>query len=120
MLAALSPAETQILRLVFLLKEGTVRDVCKKLPSDRNIAYATVQTLLRRLKKKGYIDCYKRGKSHVFYPVIKQDAVVRKSVRDFLERLFGGDPVPLLQHLAEHEDIDTSDIEDLKKLINKK
>jgi predicted transcriptional regulator len=119
-LAALSPAETQILRLVYQLKEGTVRDVCNKLPSDWKIAYATVQTLLRRLKKKGYVNFYKKGKSHVFYPIIKKDKVIKKSVSDFLEQLFGGDPIPLLQHLAEHEDIEASDIENLKKLLNKK
>ena len=48
-LPALSPSETEILRLVWQLDKATVQDICNKLPTKRKIAYATVQTLLRRL-----------------------------------------------------------------------
>ena len=117
-LPALSPSETEILRLVWQLDKATVQQVCDKLPARRKIAYATVQTLLRRLEKKGYIKHHNRGKAHVFFPAVKQEAVIKRSVRDFLERLFGGDPVPLLQYLARHGKINTEDVEKLKQLVN--
>lgn len=117
-LPALSPSETEILRLVWQLGQATVQQVCDKLPSRRKIAYATVQTLLRRLEKKGYIKHHNHGKAHVFFPAVKQEAVIKRSVRDFLERLFGGDPVPLMQYLAQHGKINTEDIEKLKQLVN--
>jgi len=119
-LPAVSPAETEILRIVWQLDKATVQEVCDKLPARRKIAYATVQTLLRRLEKKGYLKHRIRGKAHVFFPAVKAEAVIKRSVGDFLERLFGGDPVPLMQYLAEHGKIDTNDIEKLKKLIDKK
>ena len=119
-LPALSPAETEILRLVWLLDQATVQNVCDKLPARRKIAYATVQTLLRRLEKKGYLKHRIRGKAHVFFPAVKAEAVIKRSVGDFLERLFGGDPVPLMQYLAEHGKIDADDIESLKQLADKK
>ena len=115
-LPALSPSETEILRLVWQLDKATVQEVCDKLPARRKIAYATVQTLLRRLEKKGYIKHSNRGKAHVFFPAVKQEAVIKRSVRDFLERLFGGDPIPLMQYLAQHGKINTEDVEKLKKL----
>ncbi|MHC4206586.1 MAG: BlaI/MecI/CopY family transcriptional regulator [Planctomycetota bacterium] len=117
-LPALSPSETEILRLVWQLDKATVQQVCDKLPARRKIAYATVQTLLRRLEKKGYIKHHNRGKAHVFFPAVKQEAVIKRTVRDFLERLFGGDPVPLMQYLAQHGKINTEDVEKLKKLVN--
>jgi BlaI family penicillinase repressor len=117
-LPALSPSETEILRLVWQLGQATVQQVCDKLPTRRKIAYATVQTLLRRLEKKGYIKHHNQGKAHVFSPAVKQEAVIKRSVRDFLERLFGGDPVPLLQYLAQHGKINTEDVEKLKQLVN--
>lgn len=116
-LPALSPSETEILRLVWQLDKATVQQVCDKLPARRKIAYATVQTLLRRLEKKGYIKHHNRGKAHVFFPSVKQEAVIKRSVRDFLERLFGGDPVPLMQYLAQHGKINTEDVEKLKQLV---
>ncbi|MFZ2147413.1 MAG: BlaI/MecI/CopY family transcriptional regulator [Sedimentisphaerales bacterium] len=119
-LPALSPAETEILRLVWQLDKATVQDVCDKLPAKRKIAYATVQTLLRRLEKKGYLQHDIRGKAHVFFAAVKSENVIKRSVNDFLDRLFGGDPIPLMQYLAEHGKIDASDIEKLKRLADKK
>ena len=119
-LPALSPSETEILRLVWQVGKATVQEVCDSLPARRKIAYATVQTLLRRLEKKGYLKHRIRGKAHVFFPVVKKDAVIKRSVGEFLERLFGGDPVPVLQYLAEHGEIKAKDVERLKRLIDKK
>ncbi len=119
-LPALSPSETEILRLVWQLNRATVQDVCNKLPAKRKIAYATVQTLLRRLEKKGYLKHRIRGKAHVFFAAVKSENVIKRSVNDFLDRLFGGDPIPLLQYLAEHGKIDAGDIEKLKRLAGKK
>ncbi len=119
-LPALSPSETEILRLVWQLDKATVQEVCNKLPAKRKIAYATVQTLLRRLEKKGYLKHRNRGKAHVFFAAVKSENVIKRSVNDFLDRLFGGDPIPLMQYLAEHGKIDADDIEKLKRLAGKK
>ncbi|MCJ7674490.1 MAG: BlaI/MecI/CopY family transcriptional regulator [Sedimentisphaerales bacterium] len=118
-LPALSPSETEILRLVWQVGKATVQEVCDSLPARRKIAYATVQTLLRRLEKKGYLKHDIRGKAHVFSPAVKQEAVIKRSVGDFIERLFGGDPIPLMQYLAEHGKIGAEDIEKLKRLVSK-
>jgi len=115
-LPALSPSETEVLRLVWQLEKATVQDVCEKLPAKRKITYATVQTLLRRLEKKGYLKHSVDGKAHVFSAAVKREQVVKRSVGEFLDRLFGGDPIPLMQYLAEHGKINADDIDRLKKL----
>lgn len=117
-LAALSPAETEILRIVWEADRATVQDVVNRLPAGRKIAYATVQTLLRRLENKGYLRHDNRGKAHVFFAAIRSQEVIKRTVADFVDRLFGGDPIPLVQYLAEHGKIDVDDIENLKALIN--
>ena len=115
----MSPSETEILRLVWQLGKATVQEVCNKLPARRKIAYATVQTLLRRLEKKGYLKHSNSGKAHVFSAAVKREHVVKRTVGDFLDRLFGGDPIPLMQYLAEHGKISIDDIEKLKRLTSK-
>jgi predicted transcriptional regulator len=119
-LPAVSPSETEILRLVWQVGNATVQEVCDKLPVRRKIAYATVQTLLRRLENKGYLKHELRGKAHVFSAAVKKEHVVKRSVGDFLDRLFGGDPIPLMQYLAEHGKFSADDIERLKQLAGKK
>ena len=118
-LKAMSPAETEVLRLVWQLGEATVQQVCDALPARRKVAYKTVQTLLRRLEEKGYLHHKIEGKAHIFAPAIQREQVVKRTVLDFLDRLFGGDPRPLMHFLAEDGRIDTEDIEELRKLIEK-
>jgi len=117
-LRAMSPAETEILRLVWQLGEATVQQIHESLPKGRKVAYKTVQTLLRRLEEKGYLTHKAQGKAHIFCSAVKREAVVKRTVQDFLNRLFGGDPKPLMHFLAREGRIDANDIEELKKLID--
>jgi len=116
---AVSPAETEILRLVWKLETATVKDICDALSDDRDVNYATVQTLLRRLEKKGYVRHELKGKAHVFSAAVKPEDVIKRTVGDFVERLFGGDPLPLMLHLADQSELEPADIKRLKKLIEK-
>lgn len=117
-LPPLSPSETEILRLLWQLQSGTVQAVCEALPSERTIGYATVQTLLRRLEKKGYITHTVEGKAHVFLPAVQKQRVIGTAVTSFLDKLFGGDPMPLIQYLAENNEISPEDIEKLRNIID--
>jgi predicted transcriptional regulator len=118
-LPALSPAETEVLRLVWQLESATVQDICDALSNDRTVTYATVQTHLRRLEKKGYVRHDEKGKAHVFSAAVKREQVIKRTVGDFVERLFGGDPLPLLLHLAGQSELKADDIQQLKKLIER-
>lgn len=118
-LPPLSPAETEILRLVWQLAAGTVQEVRRKLPRRRRIAYATVQTLLRRLERKGYVTHETKGKAHVFRPAARREEVIRRTVGDFVDRLFGGDPVPLLLHLADRTELSPQDVKRIREILNK-
>jgi len=117
-LRAMSPAETEILRLVWQLEAASGQGVCEALPPERKIAYKTVQTLLRRLEEKGYLQHKSEGKAHVFVPAVRREQVVRRTVLDFVDRLFGGDPKPLMQFLAQDGHLEAEDLDELKKLID--
>ena len=117
---AMSPAETEVLRLVWQSQEATVQQVYDALPASRNVTYVTVATLLRRLEEKGYLKHRVRGKAFVYVPGAKKEDVIRRTISDLVERLFGGNPVPLMQHLAQHSGITDEDIERLKGLAKKK
>ena len=117
-LAAMSPAETEILRIVWEQGGATVQQVFDALPESREITYATVQTLLRRLEKKGYLKHTRAGKAHVFSAAARKEEVISRTVGDFLNRLFGGDPLPLVQHLAEQGRITKADLDRLLALVD--
>jgi predicted transcriptional regulator len=116
----MSPAETEVLRLAWRFQEATVQQVYEALPANRKVTYVTVATMMRRLEEKGYLRHRLRGKAFVYVPAAKEEDVIRRTIGDLVERLFGGNPVPLMQHLAQHSGITDEDIERLKELAKKK
>jgi BlaI family penicillinase repressor len=117
---AMSPAETEVLRLVWEPKQATVQQVYDALPATRKVTYVTVATLLRRLEEKGYLKHRVRGKAFIYTPAVKKEDVINRTIGDLVQRLFGGNPVPLMQHLALHSEITEEDIERLRDLAKKK
>lgn len=117
---AMSPAETEVLRLVWESQKATVQQVYDALPSNRKVTYVTVATLLRRLEEKGYLKHRVRGKAFVYTPSAKKEEVINRTIGDLVQRLFGGNPVPLMQHLALHSEISDEDIKKLRDLAKKK
>ena len=116
-MAGLGAAESEVLSIVWELKEATVQQIWEKLPPGRPIASATVQTMLRRLRGKGYLKSRVVGKAHVFSPAIKRERVIARKVGDLLGRFFGGDAVPLVMHLAKSRQIDQEDLKRLQRLL---
>jgi BlaI family penicillinase repressor len=117
---AMSPAETEVLRLVWESQKATVQQVYDALPANRKVTYVTVATLLRRLEEKGYLKHRARGKAFVYTPAAKKEEVINRTIGDLVQRLFGGNPVPLMQHLALHSEISDEDIKKLRDLAKKK
>ena len=116
---AMSAAETEVLRLVWESQQATVQQVYDALPPNRRVTYVTIATLLRRLEEKGYLKHRLHGKAFIYAPAAKKEDVIRRTISDLVERLFGGNPVPLMQHLAQHSGISDEDIERLKELTKK-
>ena len=105
---AMSPAETEVLRLVWESKKATVQQVYDALPAKR------------RLEEKGYVKHRVQGKAFVYTSATKKEEVINRTIGDLVQRLFGGNPVPLMQHLALHSEITDEDIETLRDLAKKK
>ena len=116
-LIPLSRTETEILRIVWQLEKAAVQEVYDAFPRKRRVSFATVQTLLRRLEKKGYLKHTVRGNANIYHTAVNMESVLKKTVNDFLERVFGGDPVPLMLHLAKHGKLTSEDISKLVELI---
>src|SRR5271156_2963174 len=106
---SLSKSELEISRVLWRLGSAKVRDIVAALPPGRTLDFFTVQTYLRRLKAKGYLRTRREGRADVYFPAVKPASVIRQITTDFLQRTFGGEALPLMQHLI--EDTPLSDIQ---------
>ena len=116
--ASASKSELEIVRVVWSLGEAGVRDVLTALPADRKMDFSTVQTYLRRLHAKGYLRARRAGRNNLYRPAVKPTSVVGEVVDDLLERLFGGDAMPLVHHLIRERRLSDEEIEQLQQLLD--
>jgi BlaI family penicillinase repressor len=96
----LTPQELAIMKVVWRLKQATVRDVYEALRESRVIAYTTVMTMLKILEEKGYLKRALVERAHLYTPAKPRQQVVGAMVREFVDRVFDGASASLLLHLA--------------------
>lgn len=115
----LSKGELEVARVLWELGTATVRQVHEAFPPERTIDFATVQTYLRRLEGKGYVQTRLEGRIHVYSPRVKPRTVIRQTVDDLVDRLFGGETLPLVQHLIEERGLSDQDLRQLRDLLDR-
>ena len=114
----LSKAELDVARRVWDAGQATVRQVYEAIDQERSIDFSTVQTFLRRLEKKGYLKSKTEGRTRVYSPRVQRKTVIRETVGDLVQRLFGGDSMPLVMHLIEDPSVDVEQLGQLRELID--
>jgi BlaI family transcriptional regulator, penicillinase repressor len=116
---ALSKGEMEVARVVWQLGQATVRQAHEAMPAGRKMDFATVQTYLRRLEAKGYVRSSLSGHTRVYAPKVQSTMVIRETVEDLIDRLFGGEALPLMQHLIEDRGISAVEISELRRLLDR-
>src|SRR5204863_5802889 len=111
--------EMEVARVVWDLGEATVGQVFEAFPKERQLDYTTVQTYLRRLEAKGYLQTRRDGRTKRYSPKVPPSQVIRQTVADLTDRLFGGEALPLLRHLIQDQGISREDIHELRALLNR-
>ncbi len=92
-------SELEVARIVWQLGRASVRQVLEALPAERNVDFKTVQTYLRRLEAKGYLRTKREGRTKIYAPRVRPGQVIGEVIDDLVERLFGGESLPLFAHL---------------------
>ena len=114
---ALSKGEMEVARALWEVGPATVREVFESLPAQR-MDFSTVQTYLRRLESKAYAGSKLKGRVRIYSARAKARTVIRETVDDLVQRLFGGETMPLVRHLIEERGIGKTEIAELRELIN--
>ncbi len=84
----LGPLEKEVMDVMWGECPCSVRDVCDRLQTDREIAYTTVMTVMGRLVEKGVLCRQKKGKAHVYDVCTSRKDMARFQVQTFFMSLF--------------------------------
>lgn len=115
----LSKGEMEVARTLWSLGKATVREVHDEISKNKKIDFSTVQTYLRRLESKGYAKTTLSGRTRVYSAKVRPVTVIRETVNDLVDRLFGGEAMPLMRHLIEDGRVSEDEIDQLKNLIDR-
>jgi predicted transcriptional regulator len=116
----LTDQELEIMKIVWVLEEATVRDVYEKLLEQRKIAYTTVMTLMKILETKGHLTKSSSERAYVYRPTQPKQQVIGGMVREFVNRVFNGSAEPLLVHLVKDEGLTEKELAELVRLARRK
>ena len=117
--AALTDAEAAVMAVVWRLRKASVGDVVTAMNETRAVTYSTVQTILRILETKGYVTHEKVARAFIYEPVVDERQARRRALRHLVNRLFDGSPSLLVLNVLEDEEIDATEREQLRKLIER-
>jgi len=118
-LPSVSPAEWEIMKVLWDHGAMAARDVIARLPEGHGWADKTVKTLLSRLVAKGALDYEQIGNSYLYRPACTRDEVTREEVRSFVSRVLDGSLSPVLAHFIEEQKLSDQDLKQLQQLLDK-
>ncbi|HKT11688.1 MAG TPA: BlaI/MecI/CopY family transcriptional regulator [Terriglobia bacterium] len=114
----LTGQELEIMKMVWDLRQATVRDVYEKLREQRPIAYTTVMTMMNILEQKAFLK--KRpaeGRAYIYQSARPRKQVIRSMVREFVDRVFNGSAEPLVVHLVEDRRLSERELREIARMI---
>lgn len=100
-LLELAPLELDCMTALWLLGEGTVREIRETLAPRRPRAYTTIMTIMDRLTQKGIVERQRTGRAWKYRANLSKEDARAHAVAQVIENFFGGSTEALLAQMAE-------------------
>jgi predicted transcriptional regulator len=113
----LTPAQLEIMQVVWERGEATAAQVHEELGRRRPVARTTVLTLVQRLEKRGWLVHRSEGRTHVYRAAGDRQRSLGAILRRLRDVAFGGSTESLLASLLDAGDVSREEIRRLKKRL---
>jgi predicted transcriptional regulator len=115
----LTPAQLEIMNLIWDHGELSVAEVRAHLSALRPLARNTVQTMLTRLAERGWLLVRSEGKTFYFRAAQPRKSAARRMVRQMLDTVFGGSADRLVMTLLEDRRISADELQRIRERIDR-
>lgn len=116
----ISPAEWQVMRIIWTLKEATSAQVTTILQRKVDWQSATIKTLLHRLVKKGALKTIRHCRAFIYQPLVKEQETMNEAVDQLFASICQMHAGQSLLHVIKHTELSKKDIASLQKLLAQK
>jgi BlaI family penicillinase repressor len=116
----LSPANLEIMKVIWRLREASVNDVFEAVNSRKKdkVRRTTIQVQVNRLEEYGWLKHREVGRTHYFRAVRGRQKAERDIINDIKNRLFGGSRMELVKSLLDDSDLKAEEIQELRDILN--
>jgi BlaI family transcriptional regulator, penicillinase repressor len=115
---SLTRRELDVMSVLWRRGRATVAEVRNDLADD--LAYPTVQTMLRVLEGKGYVGHTVDGRAFRFHALVEQDEAADSALDRLVTKVYHGSRELLMSRLLADEDIAPDELRRIKKLLQKR
>ncbi len=112
-----TPAELEILQILWRQGESKVQAVNDKLCEQKPVGYTTTLKIMQIMTEKGLLGRKKDGKSHIYYPLIQQGDTQTSLLDKFIASAFGGSKSKLVLQLLGSKDISKKEMQSIKQFL---
>jgi predicted transcriptional regulator len=113
---SLTKAEEQVMQILWLLKQGFLKDIMDKMPEPKPHSN-TVATILKILIEKGFVNFEVLGRNNLYKPAVSKAEYGKKSINQLVKGYFEGSPAKLLSHFVNENKLSQEDLEALLEQI---
>jgi len=115
----LSPANLEIMKVVWDKGEVTINDVVEAINARRKtkIRRTTIQVQMNRLEDYGWLKHTEVGRTYVYSAVVEKQKTRMDILEDIKNRVFGGSRAELVKCLIEDDDVTQEEIKELRVLL---
>lgn len=106
-----------VIKLLWERGEMTIAELQGALDVESPLAYSTVATVLARMEKKGLVTHRDEDRTYYYRAAVSQQRAGQTMVGEFVERLFGGKPSELVNHLLDSDQVDSKELQRIKTLV---
>lgn len=113
MSAAPTDRELEILKVLWELGEGSVREVHDCMKESSGLHFNTIQTQLRIMDGKQLVAHRAAGRSFIYRPLCTKEEVSSR----FLHKVFNGSLDQLMLSMLKAENTSSAELKELEKLV---
>ena len=114
-----TPAELDILRLLWELGPSTVREVHERLERERPTGYTTVLKLMQIMTDKRLVSRDEAARAHVYSVTSPEQHTQRQLVRDLVDRAFGGSASKLVMQTLSARSTSREELGRIRELLDR-
>ena len=113
----LGELQLRILEVLWERPDSGVGSVHEALKPERDLAYTTIATMLRKMEARGLVTHREEGRSFLYRAAVAADDVNRSAGEHFVERLFEGSLADAVSHLLTTREVSRAELDQLEQLI---